>query len=199
MNKLAFVDPSMKKSNTPSYNSRIKLSESDLISGLRAGDRKTIEALYDMYSGSLYGIILRILKEEQPAEDVLQETFIRIWQSFSLYDAAKGRLFTWMSNVARNLAIDKLKSKPHLNNSQNEDMYEMQHAIDNQFNVTVNPDIIGIREIVMKLKPEHKSILDLIYFSSYSHIEAAKKLDIPVRTLRKRIRMAVNNLRDLFN
>ena len=86
---------------------KITLSENELVHAILTKDRNGAEALYDMYSSSLYGVIFRIVQHEEIAEDLLQDTFIRIWNSFSSYDASKGRLFTWMVNVARNIAIDK--------------------------------------------------------------------------------------------
>ncbi len=151
-----------------------------------------------MYCGSLFGIIKRIVKEEEVAEDVLQETFVRIWQSFNLYDPSKGRLFTWMSNLARNLALDKLKSKGYRNNNLNDQICDQQASVDHQFQVRNNPETIGVREIVTRLKPEYKAIIDLVYYQGYTHVEAAEELNIPVGTLKTRMRQAVNELRKFF-
>ena len=197
LNTLAFITP-LTLENTIFRYKPDKLSETDLISGLRLGDKKTIEVLYDMYSGSLYGVILRILKEEETSEDILQETFLRIWQKFNYYDSSKGRLFTWMCNLARNLALDKLKSKGYVNNSKNEKLSDLQFTVDHQFNVRNNPETIGVREIVLKLKPEHRCIIDLVYFQGYTHVEAAEELKIPIGTLKTRMRVAVNDLRTWF-
>jgi len=197
LNTVAFITPLPKEKLIVGHKAS-RLSETDLISGLRLGDQKTVEILYDMYSGSLYGVILRILKEEKVAEDTLQETFLRIWQRFSLYNPAKGRLFTWMSNLARNLALDKLKSKGYVNNCKNEKISDLQFTVDDQFNVRNNPETIGLRAMVMSLKPEHRCIIDLVYYKGYTHIEAAEELQIPVGTLKTRMRMAVNDLRTWF-
>src|SRR5687768_13913477 len=91
------------------------LSENELIRALRNKERIGAEALYDMYSSSLYGIIYRIIQHEEISEDLLQETFIKIWNSFGSFDPEKGRLFTWMVNLARNLSIDKIRSKDFRN------------------------------------------------------------------------------------
>ena len=197
LNTLAFITPLTLGKTVLRYKPD-KLSETDLVNGLRLGDKKTIEVLYDMYSGSLYGVILRILKEEETSEDILQETFLRIWQKFNYYDSSKGRLFTWMCNLARNLALDKLKSKGYVNNSKNEKISDLQFTVDHQFNVRNNPETIGVREIVLKLKPEHRCIIDLVYFQGYTHVEAAEDLKIPIGTLKTRMRVAVNDLRTWF-
>lgn len=175
------------------------LSENDLILALRQKDKLGAEALYDMYSSSLYGIIYRIVQHEEIAEDLLQETFVKIWNSFSSFDSSKGRLFTWMVNVARNLSIDKLRSKDFRNNSKNQDIENNVNFIDEQRNTAINPDILGVKELVQKLKPEQKSILDLVYFRGYTHVEAAEELGIPLGTVKTRMRMAIITLRKFFN
>ena len=78
---------------------------------LLAREAKGIEILYDNYSAALYGVIHRIIQNDEIAEDVLQETFLKIWNNFGQYDSVKGRLFSWMINIARNGAIDKIRSK----------------------------------------------------------------------------------------
>ncbi|MES3018492.1 MAG: sigma-70 family RNA polymerase sigma factor [Bacteroidota bacterium] len=197
MNTIAFITSAVPE-NLPRDYSRTSLTETDLVTGLGSGDRKSLETLYTMYCGSLFGVIRRVVKEEEVAEDVLQETFIRIWQSFHMYDPAKGRLFTWMSNLARNLALDKLKSKSYRNSNLNDKISELQTTVDTQFNVRHNPETIGVRDIVTRLKPEYKSIIDLVYYRGYTHIEAAEELNIPLGTLKTRMRMAVNDLRKYF-
>ena len=152
-----------------------------------------------MYSASLYGIIYRIVQHDEIAEDLLQETFVKIWNSFSSFDPAIGRLFTWMVNVARNLSIDKLRSKDFRNNSKNQDIENTVNSIDEQRNTSINPDILDVKELVQQLKPDQKSILDLVYFRGYTHVEAAEELGIPLGTVKTRMRMAIITLRKFFN
>ena len=179
--------------------SRKALSEEELIRALRQQEKIGAEALYDMYSSSLYGVIYRIVQHEEIAEDLLQETFVKIWNSFSAYDPSKGRLFTWMVNLARNLSIDKLRSKDFRNDSKNQDLENTVTSIDEQRNTAINPDIVGVKELVQQLKPEQKSVLDLVYFRGYTHVEAAEELGIPLGTVKTRMRMAIITLRKFFN
>ena len=178
---------------------KMVLSENDLISGIRNKQRLASEALYDMYSASLYGVIYRIVPDEDLAQDILQETFIKVWNSFSLFDDTKGRLFTWMVNIARNLSIDKLRSKDYRNNSKNQDIENTVNLIDEKRNTALNPDALGIKDLVERLKPEQKTILDLVYFRGYTHVEAAEELNLPLGTVKTRLRMAIITLRKFFN
>ena len=174
------------------------LSENDLVQAIRQKDKIGAEALYDMYSGSLYGVIYRIVQHEEIAEDLLQDTFVKIWNSFPLYDPAKGRLFTWMVNLARNLSIDKIRSRDFRNNSKNQDIENTVNVIDEQRSTEINPDLIGVKELVKLLKPEQKSVLDLVYFRGYTHVEASEELGIPLGTVKTRMRMAIITLRKFF-
>ncbi len=88
-----------------------KYTETDLILLLRQREQSAFSYLYDNYSGALYGIILSIVPDKELANDVLQEVFVKIWRQVDSYDASKGRLFTWMMNIARNASIDMLRSK----------------------------------------------------------------------------------------
>jgi RNA polymerase sigma-70 factor (ECF subfamily) len=178
---------------------KVTLSEPELVQAILTKDKSGAEALYDMYSSSLYGVIFRIVQHEEIAEDLLQDTFIRIWNSFSSYDATKGRLFTWMVNVARNIAIDKTRSKEFRNSSKTEDLENNVLTLDKQINSEINPEVIGLKDLVEKLKPEHKIILDLVYFEGFTHVEVAEKLEIPLGTVKTRLRNAIITLRKVFN
>lgn len=162
-------------------------------------EKRAIEALYDMYSGSLMGVISRIVVDEAIAEDVLQETFIKIWNSFQSYNAEKGRLFTWMVNIARNLAIDKVRSKDFKNQNKNQELDNVVNYVDEQRNTVYKPELMGLKDLVEKLRPEQKSIVDLIYFKGYTHVEVAEELDLPLGTVKTRLRMGIIELRKYFN
>ncbi|HEY9197170.1 MAG TPA: sigma-70 family RNA polymerase sigma factor [Mucilaginibacter sp.] len=178
---------------------KISLSEEELVIALRDREKVAVEALYDMYSSSLYGVISRIVTDTAIAEDILQETFIKIWHSFSSYDTQKGRLFTWMVNIARNLAIDKIRSKDFKNQNKNQEIENNVTFIDGQRNTVYKPELMGVKDLVQSLKPDQRSIIDLVYFKGYTHVEAAEELGIPLGTIKTRLRMGIQELRKHFN
>lgn len=178
---------------------KISLTEDDLVRALKGQETIAIQALYDMYSAALLGVISRIIQQSEVAEDLLQETFIKIWNSADSYDSSKGRLFTWMINVARNLAIDKLRSKDFRNATKNQDLENNVDFIDSQKKITFNADTLGLRDMVTALKPEFNDVLDMVYFKGYTHVEAAEELNLPLGTVKTRIRMAIMELRKHFN
>lgn len=177
---------------------RIQITEEELVSLLVRKDMKGIEILYDNYSSALYGVIYRITQSDEIAEDVLQDTFLKIWNNFSQYDAAKGRLFTWMLNIARNLAIDKVRSKDFVNQTKNQPLDKSVYYVDKIRSSSYNPDTIGLKEMVSKLDTEYRQIIDLIFFEGYSQSEAAEKLSIPIGTIKTRSRTAIIKLRQQF-
>ncbi len=176
-----------------------KLSEEELVYLLKIKDTAGLEYLYDHYSKALYNIIYQVVQKEESAEDVLQETFLKVWNAFDLFDSSKGRLYTWLSNIARNLAIDKIRSKEFRNQAQNQDIENHVSVIDVRMSNKLNPDNIGVKDLVNKLRPEHKKLIELIYFNGFTHAEVSEHLDIPLGTVKTRVRAAIMELRKYFN
>ena len=171
-------------------------SEQDLINALRARDGKAFSYLYDHYSGSLYAIILQIVHSPEIANDVLQDVFVNIWRKIDSYDPAKGRLYTWMLNISRNASIDLLRSKDYQNRMKNRELTENVYGGD-QVALT-NIDHIGLTKILGKLRPEHRVLIELAYFKGYTQEEIAQIEDIPLGTVKTRIRNALLQLREFI-
>lgn len=174
--------------------------EKELVTGLKAGNKKAIDLLYKKYSAALFGIIVRIVKYDEIAEDTLQDTFLKIWKSIGQYDSSKGKLFTWMANLAKNTAIDQIRSKHYTNGIKTDDIAET--AVENcvqGIQKPLNLDAIGLKQLMFNLKPDQKQIIDLFYFEGYTHIEVAEKLDMPLGTVKTKIRQAIIILRQYFN
>lgn len=127
---------------------------------------------------------------------MLQEAFVKIWKNIELYDASKGSIFTWMLNICRNTAIDETRSKNFRKEAQNQNVEDYVSVIDSQNRVELKVDHIGLKEIVEKLKPEHRELIDKVYFKGYTHDEVSKELSIPLGTVKTRIRAAMQHMRD---
>jgi RNA polymerase sigma factor (sigma-70 family) len=177
---------------------KVKIEEAVLVKMLAVRNEKAMEILYDNYSAALYGVIQRIVQNDEIAEDVLQEAFVKIWNNFLQYDASKGRLFTWMINICRNLSIDKVRSKEFTNQNKNQSIEKSVSSYNQLVTASYNPDTIGIKEIVDKLEPEYYQIIDLLFFKGYSQSEAAEKLNIPLGTVKTRSRAAIQKLKGIF-
>ena len=172
-------------------------TEQELISSLKTNSREAFEYLYDHYASALYGIILKIVKDEEKAADVMQDTFLKIWKNIGSYNVEKGSLFTWILNVARNTAIDRLRL-----DVKKEKSVSWDNILESELgaNVIFNPipATIDIRAIVSKLLPEKSLLIDMVYFQGYTHEEVSEKLSLPLGTVKSRIRKALAELRDIF-
>ena len=152
--------------------------------------------LYDNYSGAIYTIINQIVPDKDTANDVMQEVFVNIWRKIKTYDAAKGRLFTWMLNIARNAAIDKVRSRGFRDG-------QRTHAIPNGESgpvISANPAVsdVGLQKVLTTLNEEYRKLIDLSYFQGFTHEEIAKMLGIPLGTVKTRIRSAISQLRTMI-
>lgn len=177
--------------------SKEKISEDDLVALLRKEPATGISMLYDNYSSALFGIILRIIEEQEIAEDLLQEVFVKIWKNIQSYDKSKGRLFTWMLNIARNTAIDKLRSKDYRQSEKVQSIDNSVHSIGKAHSTSNNTDTIGLKNFVEQLKPEHQLIIDMLYFKGYTQAEAAEELNIPLGTVKTRVKAAIVQLKKI--
>ena len=133
---------------------------------LRNHNPKGLEILYNNYSSALYGIIHRIIKDDVIAEDVLQEIFIKIWNNINQYDKEKGRLFTWLIYICRNVTIDKLHSKEFINQTKNQDITKTSTSSYKMIVESFNLDTIGIKDLVLNFNPEYRTIINLLFLKA---------------------------------
>jgi RNA polymerase sigma factor (sigma-70 family) len=143
-------------------------------------------------------VILRIVKSENTAEEICQDCFLKYWNKVADYDTAKGKLFTWMINIARNMAIDKIRSKDFKQDVKTGAFSQHVSIPDNAYGDKHKPEYIGVREMLNVLSAEQKELLDLMYFRGYTQSEISEEFGIPLGTVKTRVRAAVNKLRGLF-
>lgn len=178
---------------------RISISEEELVALLKDKDQRGFTILYNNYSSALYGVLNKIIQSNDDANDLLQDTFLKIWKNIGNYDPSKGSIFTWMLNIARNLAIDKVRSVDFRDTSQNISMEDkVLYQIDNEYQTAQDVDAIGLNKVVDKLKPEYKQLIELVYYQGYTQSEVAEEYGIPLGTVKTRIKAAVNTLRTLL-
>jgi len=169
-----------------------KYSESELVPLLKQRSQQVYSYLYDNYAGALYSTIVGIVSDTELANDVLQEVFIKIWRQIDSYDAGRGRLFTWMLNIARNASIDTIRSNGFQNSRANRELTE--NVYESAGSVETKTDTIGLRKIVAQLKEEWRVLVELSYFQGYTQDEIAGILQIPLGTVKTRMRSALQQL-----
>ena len=170
--------------------------EKNIIQLLKEGDKKALTLLYDNYSNALFGVALKITNDEALAKDALQESFIKIWKNSKKYNPEKAKLFTWLYRITRNTAIDKLRSFNNRNNK------EVQIDNSNVYNVpakSLNEDVLDLREHVAKLDQKYKIVLNALFFEGMTQQEASDELNIPLGTIKSRLKIALRELKKVYN
>ncbi|MFM9840489.1 MAG: RNA polymerase sigma factor [Cyclobacteriaceae bacterium] len=162
-------------------------------------DQSALDYLYDHYSGALYGVVFRILRKEETAEEVLQDIFLKVWDKIESYDPSKGKLFTWMINIARNQAIDKTRSKEVSKGRKTDDIDYLVNKIDIQEHSQLAVDAIGLKEVLLKLSEDQRFIVNQLYLKGYTQSEVAEEFNIPLGTVKTRLRLAMIELRSILD
>ncbi len=165
----------------------------NLINRFLDGEQQALSEIYDHYSGALYGVLLRMCRQEAMAQDVLQETFITIWEKRSSYDPQKGRFYTWAYRIARNKMLNFLRNSPDL--IQNEDLSVYD---DKEVETASSIDGEALKGAILKLEPHHQKALELVYFEGMTHREAHQEMDVALGTFKSYVRQALKKLRENY-
>ncbi len=174
------------------------MDQETLIELLKEGNDEAYEYLYDHYAATLFGIISRIVTEQEQAENLLQDCFVKIWKYIASYDSAKGTLATWLINIARNTAIDYTRSRQFSKDSKNQSIHNLVFQERPGLSVNIPEECIGLRELVDKLDPSVKQILEWMYFDGYTQQEISEEFSIPLGTVKTRARNGLRDLREMF-
>lgn len=162
---------------------------------LKQRDRRFVEVLYDRYADRLYGLAYSILKDDVIAQDAVQESFIKIWKKATEFDPDKARLFTWSYQIVRNTSIDKLRSHQKRGSReiqiQTEDVSHMGH-------MDVVPEHMDVSEHLSRLEEKYRTVLHLLFFQGMTQQEASEALDIPLGTVKTRLKIGLRELRKVF-
>lgn len=167
------------------------MDEKELIAGLRAKDRKTVDYLYENYSRALFTVISRIITDQEIAEEVFHDAFIKITKKVDSYDESKGRLYTWMANICRNAAIDRTRSKEFSQDSKTNTIDDYVYGLEANGGTVEFTDGIGVKELMNHLNTEQRFVIECMYFKGYTHSEISEEFDIPLGTVKSRIRAAL--------
>jgi RNA polymerase sigma-70 factor, ECF subfamily len=170
-------------------------TETELVHGLQARSQQAFTTLYDNYGNTMLSIIQTIVNNVEDAENLLQDSFIKIWKNIHRYDPAKGRLFTWLITICRNTALNFLRSRENIIKVEIQDaessVYTQKLATE-----PVHLNYIGVGKEVEKLDEKHRVVINLIYFWGYTQQEVAEHLNMPLGTVKTRTRMALQILKN---
>lgn len=175
------------------FESREEL-EQQIAKLLGQADRKAIDLIYENYAATLLGLICRIVPDQMIAEEVLQDTFVKIWKNARQYEASKGRLFTWFANIARNTAIDTVRSARfrRMKQTTSTENFVNKDELGSEDMQVVDS---GLQKVLAQMDPKYLELIELAYFKAYSQREIEQELDIPLGTIKTRLRKAIDILR----
>ncbi|MGF1557950.1 MAG: RNA polymerase sigma factor [Flavobacteriaceae bacterium] len=171
------------------------LLEKHIIELLQERNEKAISLLYEHYGDTLFGVANKVVRDEELAQDVLQESFVKIWKKSDSYDASKAKLFTWLFRITRNTAIDKLRS---VNTKSDK---EIQMDVSDVYNLgveTTRPEFMDVRENLEKIDDKYQIVLEALFFQGMTQQEASEELDIPLGTIKSRLKIGLRELKKIY-
>lgn len=169
---------------------------SHFIELIKLRQREGYDYLYNEYAHIIFGMSIKLVKNVSVAEDLVQETFIKVWKNIDQYDAHKASFSTWVLNIARYTTIDYLRSKQYKQQQKNQTVGNSEYS--EGLAVSINLDAMGLRNEVARLEPKYREIIDLIYLGGFTQEEAARHLNIPLGTVKTRTRFALQTLRSIM-
>jgi RNA polymerase sigma-70 factor, ECF subfamily len=176
------------------------LAEEDLISLVAQGDAEAFATFYDRHSRPAYSLAYRMMGERQAAEDLVQDAFLKVWRSAASYRADRGSVRTWLLSIVHNRGIDQLRS--HASRRRTQEKIEASAPKSQPSEAFAqswrNSQGEQVREALGTLPKEQLKIVELAYFSGYTHVEIAELLDLPLGTVKGRMRLGLKKIRDYF-
>ena len=164
-----------------------------LILKLQNKDEMALSRLYDNYSGALYGVILRICKDEANAQNLLQDTFMTIWEKSRDYNPEKGSFYTWAYRIARNKTLNFIRKNNQLIQVEDLSVYK-----DRKEDVKADIDLFKLKGSINKLDVHHQRAIELVYFNGLTHREAHEEMNVPLGTFKSYIRQAIKQLQKAY-
>ena len=160
----------------------------NLIHQLKEQNQDAFSKIYDLYSGAIYGVILKICRSEVLAQEVWQDTFLTVWNKSNLYNEEKASFYTWMYRIARNKSLNAIRSsEKHIIQNEHLGVYTTEEEVRD------DDQLIDIKGSLHHLKPHHKKAIELVFFRGYTHREAYEEMDVPLGTFKSYIRQTLKN------
>jgi len=168
-----------------------------LLGAVAKGDEAAFARLYEATRAKLYGVLLRILGRQELAEEVMQETYLKVWKTATTFDPMLGSPITWMVAIARNRAIDIVRKKGEASIEVGpEALAVASEAPAPLARREMTEELKRLLSCLGKLDPEKQRILLLAYYSGWSRDQLSKKLDIPVNTIKTWLRRSLLEIRE---
>lgn len=168
-------------------------NDNSLIQQLKAKDERALSLLYDKYAAAIYGVIIKMIRDEGKAQNILQDTFMTVWDKAERYDAEKGRFYTWVYRIAKNKTLNVLRKTDPLIQTDDFRVYT-----DKEEHISIDPQYLELNGAVTQLEAHHKEAIELVYFKGLTHREAHTEMNVPLGTFKSYIRQALKQLRESY-
>ncbi|HYG57993.1 MAG TPA: sigma-70 family RNA polymerase sigma factor [Symbiobacteriaceae bacterium] len=175
------------------------MDDNALMSRLAAGDQAAVAGLYDRYGRQVYALASRMLQDASAAEDVTQEVFVKVWRNAPRFDPERGRAATWILHLAYTTAVDLVRTRRKAAPSRFDDLSDEPDPTADPAGAAESA-LLGAqaRAALMRLAPEQRQAVEMAYFGAMTQQEIAQKLDIPLGTVKSRVRLGLDALRQLL-
>lgn len=179
--------------------------EIELIKQIKAGDENALGELYDLYHRLLYSIVISIVKKREEAEDILQEVFVKIWEKADTFNEERGNVYNWIVTLSRNRAIDRIRSKgfnTRQKASQDVDTpdFILKGGLFDPLETTIFSDRTElVRKALTEIPGSQRDVLKIAYYNGITQREISDHLDIPLGTVKKRMRQGMIKLKDILD
>ena len=176
----------------------------ELMARIVQRDDRALEELYERFSKVIYSVIVSIVKKKEDAEEILCEIFFQVWEKAPSYDLGKGSVYTWLLTLARNRAIDKIRSKSYKNQKQEDsdidemDVFSNPDSGNQLDNVVLAERAESVKLALAKIPADQRQVLEVAYFEGYTQSQIAERLNLPVGTVKTRMRSGMKALQDLL-
>jgi len=170
--------------------------EQEIVYLLQKEDKKAISLLYENYADALFGVIYKVISDQNLAQDVLQESFVKVWKNAKSYDSKKAKLFTWLYRITYNTAIDKVRSESKKVKK------EVEIENSNVYRLTsegLNQDVMDIKKHLGTLDEKYQIVINALFFEGMTQQEASDELEIPLGTVKSRLKIGLRELKKIYD
>ena len=174
-------------------------ADSELLARTAAGDHTALAELYDRYSSKVNGLALKVLRNQEMAEDALQETFLRVWRKADLFSENKGPLLPWLLAICRNICIDKIRARKSQESKSlwEKELYEQIAQREGALTHVEGVDLAEqIEKALLLLEPIEQRIVEMAYFAGQTQAEISQTLAMPLGTVKTKTRAALRKMRE---
>ena len=183
----------------------VHVDDVTLIAQIGAGDSAALSLLYDRYARLVFGLALRMLGSREQAEDLVQETFWRIWRRSATFQSDRGQVSAWITGIAHNLVIDELRRQrarpsPVYEDEDRPVLRELEDTRSDVMGAALDGEMRRLLDTALERIPtEQREVIELAYFAGLSQSEIAERLQNPIGTVKTRARLALQKLRDILS